>query len=55
MYVSPAVEIQEITTGEVMIEIGSGDTSPEESDANKSFFDEDEGLNLTKTQNLWDD
>ncbi len=54
-YVAPEVEIQKITTGELMIEIGSGNTSPEESDSNNSFFDEEENMDGFRSKNLWDD
>ena len=54
-YVTPEVEVQQITTGELMIEIGSGNTSPEESDSNNSFFDDEEDMGGFHAKNLCDD
>lgn len=54
LYVAPVSEIVDGYSKEIMIEIGSGETSPEESDSNKSFFEE-EDFSLGQQPNLWDD
>lgn len=53
-YVSPEAFIINVATGSFMIEIGSGNTSPEESDSNTIFFDDEGGESLPKAGNLWD-
>ena len=55
MYVAPVTEIIEVDSKEIMIEIGSGNTSPEESDSNNSFFDEEDDYSLGQQRSLWDD
>ena len=41
-YKAPVCEVQDMECGAFMIEIGSGNTSPEESDSNSFIFEEDE-------------
>ena len=38
----------------LMINIGSGETTPEDSDANTSFFEDDEDYG-SHSVNMWDD
>ena len=42
------------TSQPLMINIGSGETTPEESDANNSFFDDDDEYG-SHSINVWDD
>ena len=55
MYVAPVAEILEIATDEMMIDIGSGNTSPEESDSNNNFIVEEDDYTLGKQRSLWDE
>ena len=54
MYVAPITELYENYCQPLMINIGSGETTPEESDANKDFFEEDENT-CNHSLNVWDD
>ena len=54
-YVAPECVTFEIETNPYMIDIGSGDTSPEESDANVTLFEEDNNYSDHPSSNLWDD
>ena len=54
MYESPETEVCENYNQPLMIVIGSGETTPEESDANMSFFDDDYD-NGSHEINLWDE
>ncbi len=54
-YTAPDAVILNVWSDKLMIEIGSGNTSPEESDTNTSFFDENEDDLFEKQTNLWDD
>ena len=42
------------TSQPLMINIGSGETTPEDSDANTSFFEDDEDYG-SHSVNMWDD
>lgn len=53
-YVAPEAELCENFCQPFMINIGSGETTPEESDANVNFFDEEEE-NGSRSINIWDD
>ncbi len=53
-YVAPLTELCENSCQPLMINIGSGETIPEDSDANVNFFDEDEDSGNHST-NVWDD
>lgn len=53
-YVAPEAELCENFCQPFMINIGSGETTPEESDANVNFFDEEEE-NGSHSINIWDD
>ena len=55
MYVAPGTEVLGTKTEEFMIEIGSGNTSPEESDSHTNFFEEEDDFSLGKQRSLWDD
>ena len=48
-------EVQDLECGTFMIEIGSGNTSPEESDTNGSFFQEEESESFYHTHSLWEE
>ena len=54
-YEAPVCEIQDMECGAFMIEIGSGNTSPEESDSNSFIFEEDESEAPGRTRSLWDE
>ena len=54
-YLVPSTEIIDIQMDKFMIEIGSGETSPEESDTNRNIFEEEDELILRGSRNLWDD
>ena len=54
-YVTPECEVQYIESKPFMIEIGSGNTSPEESDTNSSFFQEEETEDFYHTRSLWEE
>ena len=47
-------EIHDIFPQPLMINIGSGETTPEESDANLDFFEEEESTG-GHSPNVWDD
>ncbi len=53
-YVAPVTEIHDIFPQPLMINIGSGETTPEESDANLDFFEEEESTG-GHSPNVWDD
>ena len=54
MYVAPVTELLDNLCQPFMINIGSGETTPEESDANNSFFEDvDEGKD--HSFNVWDE
>ena len=54
-YQPPYIEVTAIDSGNFMVEIGSGNTTPEESDTNGTFFDmEDEDM-TPKSHSLWDE
>lgn len=53
-YVAPVTEINDIFPQPLMINIGSGETTPEESDANLDFFEEEENTGI-HSLNVWDD
>ena len=52
-YLAPVTDIH-LCQNKICIEIGSGNTSPEESDANDTSFEEEE-MDLSKGNSLWDD
>lgn len=54
-YMAPVCEAQGMECGAFMIEIGSGNTSPEESDTNSTSFQEEENEKLYHTHSLWDE
>ena len=54
-YMVPVCDVHKLECGAFMIEIGSGNTSPEESDANGSFFQEEETESFYRTRNLWEE
>ncbi len=54
MYVAPVTELLENLCQPFMINIGSGETTPEESDSNVNFFNEEEDYG-THSVNIWDD
>lgn len=54
-YMAPVCEVHDLECGAFMIEIGSGNTSPEESDTNGSFFQEEESESFYRTRNLWEE
>ena len=54
-YLVPSTEIIDIQMDKFMIEIGSGETSPEESDTNRNFFEEEDEVIFRGSRNLWDD
>ena len=56
-YRAPMCEVQNMECGGLMIEIGSGNTSPEESDTNSSFIQEedDENENFYHMHSLWEE
>ena len=53
-YVAPEAELCENFCQPFMINIGSGETTPEESDANNSFF-EDVEEGKVHSFNVWDE
>ena len=53
-YVAPETELCENFCQPFMINIGSGETTPEESDSNNSFFEDVEEGN-DHSFNVWDD
>ena len=55
MYVAPVTELLDNFCQPFMINIGSGETTPEESDANVNFFNEEEEDYGTHSVNIWDD
>lgn len=55
MYVAPVTELLENLCQPFMINIGSGETTPEESDSNVNFFNEEEEDYRTHSVNIWDD
>ena len=54
-YQPPYIEVTVIDTGSIMIEIGSGNTTPEDSDTNAVVFDIEEEENMPKSPSLWDE
>lgn len=54
-YQTPMTEVSELYPEKFMIEIGSGNTSPEESDTNASFFDQDDDYAEIRSRSLWDE
>ncbi len=54
MYAAPVTELYENLFQPIMINIGSGETTPEESDANESLF-EDVDDYCSHSTSLWDD
>lgn len=54
-YLVPSTEIIDIQMDKFMIEIGSGETSPEESDTNRNIFEEEDEVIFRGSRNLWDD
>lgn len=52
-YVAPVTELCENYSQPLMIKIGSGETTPEESDSNEIFFDEEEE-DKHPYVNVWD-
>ena len=54
MYIAPVTEICENYSQPLMINIGSGETTPEESDSNVNFFNEEENYS-SRTFYGWDD
>ena len=55
MYVAPVTELLENLCQPFMINIGSGETTPEESDSNMSFFEEEGEDYGCSSVNVWDD
>lgn len=53
-YEYPETMVIKTTSQPLMINIGSGETTPEESDANNSFFDDDDEYG-SHSINVWDD
>ena len=53
-YEYPETMVIKTTSQPLMINIGSGETTPEESDANNSFFDDDDEY-TSHSINVWDD
>lgn len=53
-YECPETMVIKITSQPLMINIGSGETTPEDSDANTSFFEDDEDYG-SHSVNIWDD
>ncbi len=53
-YVAPMTELCENCCQPFMIDIGSGETTPEESDAGMGIFEEDENYG-NHSVNVWDD
>lgn len=53
-YDAPATMVCDSDLQPIMIPIGSGETIPEDSDTNNSFFEEEEE-NAKTTVNVWDD
>ena len=53
-YEYPETMVIKTTSQPLMINIGSGETTPEESDANNSFFDDDDEY-CSHSINVWDD
>lgn len=50
----PEMEVIQLAgDASVMIEIGSGETSPEESDANRGYIDTEDDY-LPRQKSLWD-
>ena len=54
-YVAPEAELCENFCQPFMINIGSGETTPEESDSNMSFFEEEGEDYGCSSVNVWDD
>ena len=54
-YQPPYIEVTAIDAGNLMVEIGSGNTTPEESDANTMLFDMEDEENSPKSPSLWDE
>lgn len=53
-YQAPVTDIIQLNADtSVMIEIGSGETSPEESDSNRGFVEDEEDY-LPRTKSLWE-
>ena len=53
-YECPETVVIKTTSQSLMINIGSGETTPEESDTNASFFEDDEEYG-GHSVNVWDD
>ena len=53
-YECPETMVIKTTSQPLMINIGSGETTPEDSDANTSFFEDDEDYG-SHSVNMWDD
>ena len=53
-YECPETMVIKTTSQPLMINIGSGETTPEDSDANTSFFEDDEDSG-SHSINMWDD
>lgn len=53
-YECPETMVIKATSQPLMINIGSGETTPEDSDANTSFFEDDEDYG-SHSVNMWDD
>ena len=53
-YEAPMTEVVAISPLPLMINIGSGETTPEESDANNSFFEDVED-GCDQNFSIWDD
>ena len=53
-YECPETMVIKITSQPLMINIGSGETTPVDSDANTSFFEDDEDYG-SHSINMWDD
>jgi hypothetical protein len=51
----PVCDVHNLECGAFMIEIGSGNTSPEESDSNSFIFEEDESEGISHARSLWDE
>ena len=54
-YRPPCIEVTAIEAGNLMVEIGSGNTTPEESDANTMFFEIEDEESSPKSPSLWDE
>ena len=53
-YECPETMVYKTFSQPLMINIGSGETTPEDSDANTSFFEDDEDYG-SHSVNMWDD